>query len=487
MEGKIVCSVLWLFALLLATPCQSAEQIRASENLTSPEAAPANMPQSATPETQPASTHNLITISYRLDLQHRNIIFAPMKLNFGQHEQLTDKETTIVVPPCPAKEVKNEKLLFQPDYTATPTAILSNCQGNRFSRLAIPGVVIPGSIILKADSQNSQPKMSECKINDNFGVITTKSARAGSTANMLVDYSINQNRVDTIVIQSGGTVRLLEGTPVNWAPQPPDVPNDAYPLVNVYSSSAKPLAASDVLPILSPQSYLTPETRVRQNVAALKGFLSKLQPDRTVKITFWGDSVTLGSDTTSDIAMFTNRVLSGLTQRYPECHIHATNLGRGGANTLVRYKQLASEVLADHPDLVVVEFLNDMTLPVSKLHNIYASMIEQVRQSGADLMFCIPHIPLTTFIPEVSTTGAGSKAYIQLLRNLEREHQGQVAFVDVAAWSEHLGRIGLKPESFLVDGIHPSDAGHKVYADLILQSLVRESHSPAAPLPQQHP
>ena len=428
-------------------------------------------PQAGEKNTSAAASKDANDVSLRLDLENRSIIFSALKLKVAGKNFSTDKEETVSVPLCQPKTVASEKIVFEKDIHGNLSSILSNCHANRFVPIAVPGMIVPGSINLKTISAEKSPTASDCDVNESIGLITLKSNSIQPTANIEANYSVQQARVDTVVIKSDGTLALLEGTAVNWAPQPPAVPADAYPLLNVYSSSARPLVASDIVPIQSQDAYKSVPAKLIQNKTALASFLNKAKAGGPLKIKFWGDSVTLGSGSTSDSAMFTNRVISGLTQMYPKCQTKGVNLGTGGANSIVRYKQFSKEVLSDNPDLVIVEFVNDMLLPVQMLKPVYEKVIDQAKEVGADVLICAPHLPLESFIPVKNESGVGSGPYRQFIRSLTRERQGEIAVIDVSGWSEGLPKMGLKAESFLVDGIHPSDAGHAVYADLILRSL----------------
>ncbi|MBC7997527.1 MAG: hypothetical protein IAF58_06275 [Leptolyngbya sp.] len=459
----------------LVLPCYSA-----SDDLAVPDApeATTQAPVESTPnQTTPTGEAN--DISLRLDLENRGIILSPLRVVMGDKNFVTDKEFTVSVPLCPPKKVENEKLLFMRDYAGAAVAILSNCLANRHARLATSFVVVDGSITLKAAPESANANIANCSINQSCGVITNSEGIPGKDAGILADYSVHQNRVDTVVVQNDGTVALIQGTSVNWAPLPPTVPADVYPILNVYSSSTKLFSAADIVPIVSNQPYQISKTLVRNNKTALTSFLKKVSSGQPVKIKFWGDSITLGAGTSVDSASFVNRVVKGLQKRYPNSQITASNLGVGGGTTLVRYKQFTSEVLADKPDLVVVEFLNDMLVPPAMVKTIYATLIEQAKEAGTDILFCAPHLPLDSFIKANDGKGGGSAPYTRFLRNLAQQNLGVIALADVAAWSENLAKKGLKPESFVVDGIHPSDAGHAAYADVILQTL-----SPSVEMPK---
>jgi hypothetical protein len=100
----------------------------------------------------------------------------------------------------------------------------------------------------------------------------------------------------------------------------------------------------------------------------------------------------------------------------------------------------------------------------------FRNVIDRIRATGSDLLICIPHVPGPTFIPATGRNNSGSTPYIAFLRTLHSPPMS-VATVDVAARQAHLKNEGINPETFTVDGIHPGDYGHRVYADQILATL----------------
>lgn len=475
-----------LLALLLSSGL-ALPGYSATDGLTSPQ--PAEVPGDESVETTPSSQAKLETITLKvsdatslslgLDLENRGITLSPIAVVMGEKNFATDKEFTISVPLCPTQKVENEKLIFKRDYAGAFSAILKNCLANRHARLATSGVTVDGSITLKAAPEAATVNLVNYSINQSCGVVTNSVGASGKDFEIFADYSINQNRVDTVVIQSDGSIALIQGTPSNWAPLPPNLPADVCPILNVYSSSARPFSAADIMPIVSNQPFVSSKIIVRNNKTALTTFLKKASSGQPLKIKFWGDSITLGAGSSADSNSFVNRVVKGLQKSYPNTQISASNLGIGGGTTLVRYKQFATEVLADKPDLVIVEFLNDMLVPPSMVRSIYETLIQQAKDAGAEIVFCAPHLPSETFIMNNDGKGGGSAPYTKFIRNLAQQNLGVIALADVAAWSENLPKRGLRRESFIVDGIHPSDAGHAAYADVILQTL-----SPAAEAPK---
>lgn len=432
----------------------------------------------ATPETLTLTVNEATAISLRLDLVNRGIVLAPLTTVFGDKNFASDKDFTITIPPCPSLKVENEKLIFKRDHAGANIAILSNCLANRKARLAATNVAVNGSITLKAAPETTTANLANYTINQTYGVVTNLDGTSEKGTEILADYSVNQNRVDTVVIQSDGSIALIEGTPVNWAPMPPNLPADVCPIFNVYSSSLKPFSAADIMPIVSNQPFVSSKTQVRNNRTALTTFLKKASSGQPLKIKFWGDSITLGAGSSTDSNNYVNRVVKGLQKSYPNSQISASNLGIGGSTTLIKYKQFATEVLADKPDLVVIEFLNDMLVPPAMIKNIYDTLIEQAKEAGTEILFCAPHLPSDSFIMNNDGKGGGSAPYTKFLRNLAQQNLGVIALADVAAWSENLPKKGLRRESFVVDGIHPSDAGHAAYADVILKTLSATAEAP---------
>lgn len=281
-----------------------------------------------------------------------------------------------------------------------------------------------------------------------------------------VRYKVAEKRIDTIVEDENGNLRLVTGKPDSLAPEPPALDSRWRALANVAAPQGhKPLIPSDIMPLHS----ISESSRVllQHNHAALERCLAKLNSRKGINIIFWGDSVTRGGFASSDEYFFASQFMSLLKKSFPGNQLGYLNMGTPGANSLQMLHAFQESVKSKQVDLIIVEFVNDYRLPVAELEKSYLEMIDRAEQSGTDLIICVPHLVLPDYLKLNTWQDVSSSAFPDLLRKLCRTHNAAIA--DVAHRWASLEKEGLRPDLLLSDGLlHPNDLGHKIYAEEIL-------------------
>ncbi|HEY9870094.1 MAG TPA: GDSL-type esterase/lipase family protein, partial [Candidatus Obscuribacterales bacterium] len=360
---------------------------------------------------------------------------------------------------------------------------LRRCTAPPKEVVSLSGVLLPQSVRVKAGrgAQAAAFKQgTDYLLDGQWGAL----ARAPSGAikkgqTVYVDYKCSTARLDTLVINEAGKLSLLRGKPAMSAPLPPRVPADVLPLANLYVPPAgRAAGAADILPVKSLQPA-PPPLEVRQlNARALAKTLGKLKTNQDVQIVFWGDSVTGGADASTPDKSFASMLVSLLRERFPQANISAENAGVGGSNTVGRLPAFQSEVLAKQPDLVVVEFINDMRLPAEIAEANYAKILAALKQAGCDVILCVPHLPVPALMGAKSWEQVAQHPYFKFLRRTARS--AQTGLADVARRWTNLDREGLRPDLMLADEIiHPNDRGHAIYAEELLNCFVSAPSPPS--------
>ena len=145
------------------------------------------------------------------------------------------------------------------------------------------------------------------------------------------------------------------------------------------------------------------------------------------------------------------------------------NAGVGATHTAGRLPAFDDEVLAHLPDVVTLEFVNDMGFPVAELEARYLEILERVRDAGAILVLTTPQLtrPDWMGLPPHGR-GPDPRAAAAFLRRFAEEHD--VPLADVSRRWEQLEALGIPYETLLKNGInHPDDRGHRIYAEEILR------------------
>ena len=427
---------------------------------------------------QAAPTSPAVEVGLGLRLSGRKLVVAPGKCWVNDRLVELPAETMLDVPPADVVAVIDEPVAMSSEALEGAGSVikLRRCTAPPKEVVSLSGVLLPQSVRVKA-GRGAQAEAfkqgTDYLLDGQWGALARTPAGAikkGQT--VYVDYQCSMARVDTLVVNEAGKLSLLRGKPAMSAPLPPRLPADVLPLANIYVPPAgRASGAADILPVKSLQPA-PPPVEVRQlNARALAQTLGKLKANQDVKIVFWGDSVTGGADASTPDKSFASILLSLLRERFPQANISAENAGVGGSNTVGRLPAFESEVLAKQPDLVVVEFINDMRLPAEILDANYAKILAALKQAGCDVILCVPHLPVPALMGTKSWEQVAQHPYFTFLRRTARS--AQTGLADVARRWTNLDREGLRPDLMLADEIiHPNDRGHAIYAEELLKCFV---------------
>jgi lysophospholipase L1-like esterase len=281
-----------------------------------------------------------------------------------------------------------------------------------------------------------------------------------------VSYQARTGRIDTIIVDASGKFSILQGSPAPFAPNPPAVPAGATALFNVIVEPGTALIkSSDLVPITTGGAISID----KKNKAVMKPFTTAINDGNPVRVVFFGDSITCGGFAYDPAASFPNKLLSRLHKVYPKSQIGFVNMGIGGSNSSQRMDDF-DKAIAQKPDLVIVEFVNDFKLPPATVESNYSAMVAKAKAAGVRLLVCTPHLPLPSYLNMKSWTEVSNSAFPRYLRNLAK--QEDIGLADVSMRWENLKAEGLPPEVLLTDGVlHPNEYGHEIYAQELYACL----------------
>lgn len=280
-----------------------------------------------------------------------------------------------------------------------------------------------------------------------------------------ISYTYGRRRVDRIEILPDGKVQIRRGEPdVDCPAMPPSTPGAAT-LATVYrpyhAKAVEPHHVYVVDPVKAaecPKADLAPVART----------LAKLRAGKPVTIVCWGDSVTVGGDASRPELRYVDLFATRLKERFPACDVKVINAGIGGTSTHGRLKAYPKEVLAHKPDLITVEFVNDMRLPKKTLLANWTSAIEQARAIGAEFVIVTPHFVMPSWMDKRYARGRENREDCLALRQLARD--AKVGLADAALRWELLEYAGMPYEILLMNGInHPDDRGHELFVDELMR------------------
>lgn len=412
-----------------------------------------------------------------LKVSGRTVVVNPGTCLLGGKTVKVPAAVTIKIPPVPPQEVVDEQAkLFSatdahPFFVRIPAGFMAG--GVRGG--PVGGLLVRDSLRVQsaADKTIVFRPGADYRVDPNWSSIErVASGAAKEGQDVILSYKLFRTRIDTIAVDTAGQVKLLSGQPTPFAPCPASVPSGMLPLANILAPPfERAIETKSVMPIeLLSMSKDVGAQLLESNKQALEKTIRKLSSGQPVKITFCGDSVACGCFASKTERSFPYVFLDKLKKRYPRSQIGFANVCIGGANSSKVFPKVEAEALPQHPDLLIIEFVNDLSLPIEEARKNYSKLFADAKAGGAEVIVCLPHLPSPNFYGVKSWREIASKGYYSLLRELaSRNH---VAVADVAWRWENSLREGMNPLLLLADRAnHPNDRGHEIYAEELMRCL----------------
>ena len=253
--------------------------------------------------------------------------------------------------------------------------------------------------------------------------------------------------------------------------QPLPSTKGALAIVDAQSTAQNPLPAAESqdrkITISNPSTYATTSAyKQRRNIGRA---LDKLRRGGPVTVAYLGGSITLGNGASApEKTSYRAQVTSWLRQRFPKAEISEINAGLATTGSLYGAMRLRRDVIAQKPDLVFVEFAasegSDEEQPVKKA---IEGMLRQF------LIVPSPPEVVMIYAPNAKrTTRADWHDFIAA--------HYQVPAINLLETAQPLIEAGKAILS--KDGVNPTDAGHKVYAEAITAFLTEQQKLEASPI-----
>jgi lysophospholipase L1-like esterase len=286
----------------------------------------------------------------------------------------------------------------------------------------------------------------------------------GPDTTVYVDYDWSLQRVDTIAVRSDGKVVLRQGAEDKTIPVPPQVDQFAQPLCNLFL----PFHCREITPELiypiGPPFPSAAQGEVDRNAALIPKTLAKLQKGGDFTLLFWGDSVTCGGTASTPAKAFPQAFTTWLRDKYPQASIRYVNAGTGGWNSDSKLPLFQSEVLDRKPDLVVIEFVNDMGMDRAHIFKNYTEALARLREIGSEVIILTPHFVRPDWMGAATMRTAETRATVGFLKEFAAENG--VGLADASRRWEHLWIEGLPYLTLEFNAInHPDDRGHRLFVE----------------------
>ena len=347
----------------------------------------------------------------------------------------------------------------------------------------MPGKGLPVPSALRADTVKVRSGKRTLQQGADYivnGIYGTLSLGSNSTVDadqtVLVSYEVGLRRLDSVIRQADGLLTLRQGEAHLTAPEPPTL-RPGETLVGNYFLDyfSRPEEAA-----WFPASAAPTEAATATASRGLERTLEKLRTGQPVKIVCWGDSITAGGDASAPDRRYPAIFAELLRQRFPSAKIEVRTVAVGGSQSrqwlhpdqyphpTVPKSCRFERVVADRPDLITVEFINDAWMSPTAVDAAYTDIQSRIAAEGAEMVLITPSFPFPEMMGTPDLRTSDRRPYVSALKRFALSRH--LALADVSARWEHLWREGVPYVTLLKNGInHRDDRGHRIYAEELLK------------------
>ncbi len=340
------------------------------------------------------------------------------------------------------------------------------------------GLLMPGSLKVKAgpgDAAAFEPGK-DFKLEEFWtGIGRIEGSTIAENQKVWLDYDYVPCRLDSIVMDAAGQVKVVPGTPAQNMARPPTLPEGETAIGRVWlQGPTEKLGDINLYPIEPVAAQLIAPAPVAEQL--LPKTLQKLRNGEKVLIVAWGDSVTAGSGCGGQPQYwYQNRFGVELHERFPQSEVEVKTAGWGGRNSRVYMDQprgaqfdFVRDVLEPKPDLVVIEFVNDSYLHDEALVKQYDEIVQKIGGNGSEIIFLTPHLVRPDWMGQKDMRfDDDPRPYVRDLRKYAADHN--LALADGSARWCRLWRQGLPYIIFEANWInHPEAQGLQLFVDALM-------------------
>lgn len=276
------------------------------------------------------------------------------------------------------------------------------------------------------------------------------------------------SRIDTIVLDRNGTLRVVKGSGYKSAPELPGNLEGLVPIANVLIVGGESEIDSDHIWKISRAKLRQSSVKPIRCRASLIPIRQKLESGERIKVGFVGDSVTGGSGARNRALAFPQLFAEKMRAEFPKGSIETTIFAMGGGKCADVISRLSEFLESQKPDIVFVEFVNDLTVEADSLRKTYAQLVSICKEHHAKLYLISPHYPIPFLAKARSWSSIQDNFYFELLKELTSG--GDAELVDVSSRWKNLNDEGLRAEFLLLNRVnHPNNLGHHIYSTELLK------------------
>ncbi len=227
------------------------------------------------------------------------------------------------------------------------------------------------------------------------------------------------------------------------------------------------------------QSYIYERTSNNGNTS-LQNFAAKINRGEEVNVVYMGGSVTNGSGATEREANSWRAIVGKwLVENFPNAKINNINRAIGATGSLLGSYRVGYDVIAEKPDLFIIEFsINDWLGNFS-----YENARRQFETIVRNTRIALPECDImTVFTPDERLVSESRKQDENTPGEIHMQAKAHEEIAEKYGMpSIHIGRALLDtlPDNFtqddwdyyFMDTVHPNDNGYVVYAEVVKEFL----------------
>ncbi len=401
--------------------------------------------------------------------------------NLGGKKITIKKTTRLDVLPPALIHVTSERWDALPDYApnAAPWG-----RGARLKQLdtfetTAADMLVPASLALRlkpGDADTLTPGK-DYDFEPKWATVGLKPGSRATGKPVYIDYDCGWFRIDSITIDKHGALRIIAGVPHRATPFPPRVSEGEHVIANVWvPGRLVKLETDNVFPIIEPEYPSIAHRGTPKAAAQLPETWKKISSGTPFKVMAWGDSVTAGGQASDPAHQYQSVFIDKLKAKYPNCRPELVTVGWGGRNTdsfliepVGAQYNFDSAVIAQKPDLIIMEFVNDAYMTPEVVEQKYSYLLSRFKAIGAELIVLTPHFVRPDWMGKTSVrVEEDPRPYTAGVREFCAKHN--IAIADAALRWGHLVKEGIPYTTLLSNSInHPDDRGHVLFADAIME------------------
>lgn len=213
-----------------------------------------------------------------------------------------------------------------------------------------------------------------------------------------------------------------------------------------------------------------PLEKIMNQRLGIPNFFRKInQRSTNITIAYLGGSITAGAGASDDQKSYRGRVTSYIRSKLPDFEVKEINAGLGGTGSFLGAFRVKRDCMNAHPDLVFIEFaVNDAGETEKQCVAYLEGIVRQIWTSNPECDIVLIYTATENWFNIYNKAGdlpASVKAHEKVA-----DYYG-IPSINVGIAAEMMvENKKWETKDFSLDGVHPTDAGYALYADMIVRS-----------------